>query len=156
MKITSLFAAFLIATPALVAAAPAPAQSVVLTSNVMAEKTTVVAGREQVALVKPDSVVPGDKLLFQTSFKNGGARPADRFVVTNPVPTGVAFTGESSVGVELSVDGGKSYGALSALTVKTPTGPRAARATDVTHLRWTLATIAPGASGTLRYRGVVR
>lgn len=137
--------------------ATAPAGPVQLTSNVMVEKVAMVDGRQQTVLKTPDSVVPGDRLLFQTNYRNSGAKAADHFVVTNPVPSNVAYAGESTAGAEMSVDGGKHYGQLSALRVTTADGQsRPARPEDVTNLRWTLATIAPGTSGTLKYRGMVR
>jgi len=140
---------------ALIAAAPAgPIQ---LTSNVMVEKTAMVDGRQQTVLKAPDTVVPGDNLLFQTNYRNTGAKAADHFVVTNPVPANVAYAGESTAGAEMSVDGGKHYGPLSTLRVTTANGQsRPARPEDVTNLRWTLATIAPGTQGTLKYRGMVK
>ena len=108
-------------------------------------------------LQAPSTVVPGDKLIFRTGYRNGGAAPAVRFVVTNPVPAAVAWTGEGSAGVAVSVDGGRSFGPLAALRVRGAGGqPRAATPADVTHLRWTVATIAPGGTGQLSYRGIVR
>lgn len=147
---------FLSAT--LLAAAPAlAADQVALASDVRVERVQLVNGRQQVVLQAPKTVVPGDKLVFQTGYKNAGATPAMRFVVTNPVPAAVAWTGESSGGVQASVDGGRSFGPLGSLKVKGAGGqPRAAAAADVTHLRWTLAAIAPGGAGQLSYRGVVR
>jgi len=140
---------------ALIAAAPAgPVQ---LTSYVMVEKIAMVDGHQQTVLKAPKPVFPGDHLLFQTSYKNSGTKAADHFVVTNPVPSSVAYAGESTAGAEVSVDGGKHYGQLTALSVTTANGQsRPARPEDVTNLRWTLATIAPGTSGTLKYRGIVK
>ena len=58
---------------------------------------------------------------------------------------------------DVSVNGGKSWGKLASLTVTAPDGTkRAAQASDVTHVRWTLALLAPGASGTVTYRAIVR
>ena len=143
------------APAALIAAAPT--SPVELTSNVMIEKTAMVDGHQQTVLKAPKPVFPGDHLLFQTNYRNGGAKAADHFVVTNPVPSSVAYAGESTAGAEMSVDGGKHYGQLTALSVTTADGQsRPARPEDVTNLRWTLATIAPGTSGTLKYRGIVK
>ena len=143
-------------TPAALIAA-APTGPIQLTSSVMVEKIAMVNGHEQTVLKAPKPVFPGDHLLFQTDYKNTGAKAADHFVVTNPVPAGVAYAGESSAGAEVSVDGGKHYGQLTTLSVTTANGQsRPARPEDVTTLRWTLATIAPGTSGTLKYRGIVK
>ena len=69
-------------------------------------------------------VTPGDKLVFVLSYRNDGAAPATGFVVTNPIPTSVAFAGGESAGAIVSVDGGKSWGALAALQGRAmPTAP---------------------------------
>lgn len=147
----------LLACAPVVLIAAAQAEPIQLTSNVMVEKTAMVDGHQQTVLKAPKPVFPGDHLLFQTNYRNSGAKAADHFVVTNPVPSGVVYIGESTAGAEMSVDGGKHYGPLSALRVTTPDGKsRAASPEDVTNLRWTLATIAPGTSGTLKYRGMVK
>ena len=137
--------------------AAAPAEPIQLTSSVMVEKIAMVNGHQQTVLKAPKPVVPGDHLVFQMNYRNSGDKPADNVVVSNPVPDSVVYAGESTAGAEMSVDGGKHYGQLSALSVTTPDGKsRPARPDDVTNLRWTLATIAPGTSGTLKYRGVVK
>lgn len=131
--------------------------TVSLDSTVKVERTTTVAGRPQTVLEAPKNVVPGDKLVFATSYKNAGAAPATKFVVTNPVPGAVAWTGDSSNRVTVSVDGGRTFGPLGAAKVRgAQAQPRAAQPAEVTHLRWTLAAIAPGGSGQLLYRGIVR
>ncbi|MDB5678502.1 hypothetical protein [Sphingomonas bacterium] len=146
----------LLSAPMVLAATPAP-QAVQLSSTVMVEKTVSVGGREQVELQKPTNVLPGDKLIFQTNYRNAGGQPATQFVVTNPVPAAVAWTGEATPGAVESVDGGRSYAPLSQLKVKGANGAlRPAQPADVTHIRWTLASIAPGASGLVKYRGMVR
>ncbi len=144
----------LLLAPLVVAAGP---QNVQLSSSVMVEKISVVNGREQTVLEKPGKVLPGDKLVFQTDYRNTGPQPATQFVVTNPIPAAVAWTGDASPGAVESVDGGRSYAPLAQLKVKGSNGAtRPAQPSDVTHIRWTMASIAPGASGLVRYRGVVR
>jgi len=150
------YVVMLLAAPVMLAASPAP-QSVQLSSTVMAEKTVSVGGREQVELKTPGSVLPGDRLIFQTNYRNGGGQPAMQVVVTNPVPAAVAWTGEATPGAVESVDGGKTYAPFVQLKVKGADGAlRPAQPADVTHIRWTLASIAPGASGLVKYRGMVR
>lgn len=144
----------LLLAPLVVAAGP---QNVQLSSSVMVEKISVVNGREQTVLEKPGKVLPGDKLVFQTEYRNTGPQAATQFVVTNPIPAAVAWTGDASPGAVESVDGGRSYAPLGQLKVKGVNGAmRPAQPSDVTHIRWTMASIAPGASGLVRYRGVVR
>ncbi|URW75085.1 hypothetical protein M9980_11010 [Sphingomonas donggukensis] len=141
-----------------VAAAPAPAQqAVVLTSSVMVEKTVVANGKSSVVLKPADVVLPGDRLVFTTRVQNREATPAERIVVTNPVPAAVQFSGDGSAGVGVSVDGGRTFGSLAGQTVADGKGGRRpAVAADVTHLRWTIASVPAGATGSVSYRGIVR
>ena len=58
----------------------------------------------------------------------------------------------------MSVDKGKKFGALETLRVKAANGAlRAARAEDVTHLRWTiLSAVPPAASGSVSYKALLK
>jgi uncharacterized repeat protein (TIGR01451 family) len=140
-------------------AAAMAAQDVTLASEVFVEKTVKDAkGAAKVVREAPKVVTPGDKLVFVLSYKNQGAQPATGFTVTNPVPAAVAFAGAESGGSDVSVDGGKSWGQLAALTIAQPDGTRRAAApADVTHVRWDFAQpIAAGAGGTLSFRATVK
>ena len=83
---------------------------------------------------------------------------ANGFTVTNPLPKAVAFSGTSDGNEIVSVDGGKSWGRLSQLSIKKADGyVRPALMTDVTHLKWNMKqTLTAGAEGKLIFRGVVR
>ena len=132
---------------------------VALNSQVFVERTTQAAGgAPQVSLEAPGIVTPGDPLVFVLSYRNTGAVPAADFVVTDPIPESVVFSNAESAGAVYSVDGGRTWGALAALTVRNANGTsRAAAATDVTHVRWRLAqAIPPGGRGELRFRGRVK
>ena len=146
---------FLFAAVPAIAVAAAP--SVTLDSKVFAEAVTYVAGKPQTVLKAPTTILPGDKLVFQTGYRNAGSAPATKVVLTNPVPKGVTFSGDSSTGSEVSVDGGRTYGQLLALKVADLAGnTRPARHEDVTTIRWVVASIAPGQAGSVKYRGIVR
>jgi uncharacterized repeat protein (TIGR01451 family) len=148
---------FLLALVAPVAAAAANAVS--LSSQVFVERPVKQAdGSTRVERQAPDVVTPGDRLVFVLSYSNGGAEPASGFVVTDPIPGSVVFAGGESEGALVSVDGGKSWGALAALRIANADGTfRPAQAADVTHIRWTFGRpIAAGASGQLSFRGVVK
>jgi len=135
----------------------AGAGSVSLTSDVKIDKVVVENGKETHFLTAPQKVVPGDKLVFTTQYRNNGGAPVDSFVVTNPLPAGVAYIAEAGDGPLISVDGGKTWGALKALTVADGKGgTRPAQDTDVTHVRWSIPVIAPGASGSVSYHATVR
>lgn len=149
----------LIGLAAMVSVSPAAlaAESpVTLDSTVKLEKLITEGGKTRHELVEPQKVVPGNKLVFRTTYRNTGAKPVNQFVVTNPLPSAVVLADDAG-GFESSVDGGKSWGKLAALKVADGKGGlRAAQTDDVTHVRWVLSVIAPGATGTLEYHAVVR
>ncbi|WP_379549560.1 hypothetical protein [Qipengyuania sp. DGS5-3] len=159
MKIFSkiIFAASLMATAM---ATPATAQdaAVELKGDVKAVKTmTDDSGNTSTELVAPEVIVPGDRLMFITSYRNTSAEPAENFVVTNPLPSAVRLAPDADAGLTVSVDGGATWGKLSALTVTDEDGAaRAADHADVTHIRWMLASVAPGAAGDLQYPAIIR
>jgi uncharacterized repeat protein (TIGR01451 family) len=148
-----------LAFPSLV---PAHAQEtgnpIVLSGDVKAVKiTTDAEGNAKTELVEPIAIVPGDRLVFGTDFANKGNEPVTNFVVTNPLPAAVRLAPDADQALEVSVDGGKSFGTLPSLTLANPDGTsRAAAHADVTHIRWVLASIAPGASGRLTYPAIIR
>jgi uncharacterized repeat protein (TIGR01451 family) len=154
------------ANTAAAVAKPAAKVGVTLTSAAMIERVTVDAKGVQKTVLKSPSqsvVVPGDKVIFTLSYANLGSEPAAGFRATNPMPGAVHFSSAAEDWAEVSVDGGQVWGKLDALKVAvaaTPTTPastRAATAEDVTHVRWIFAQpIAPGAKGSVSYRGVVK
>jgi hypothetical protein len=117
-------------------------------------------------------------VVFSLKYENISAEPAAAFRATNPMPGPIQFISAAEDWAEVSVDGGKSWGKLEALkvtetvtkaaVVDAATGKETAPATseaitraadksDVTHVRWVFAKpIAPGAKGSLSYRGVVK
>ena len=133
--------------------------NVALSSEVFVERTTTDAsGRQSISLLPPSVVTPGDHLVFVLNYRNNGSAPAANFVVSNPIPESVSYDRSESAGSVISVDGGRTWGALETLSVRNADGTsRPAAATDVTHVQWRLAHPIPaGASGSLRFRGVVK
>jgi uncharacterized repeat protein (TIGR01451 family) len=150
---------FLLAAAAI--SAPAMAQNnnpVQLASDVLVERTVTENGQSRVVLEEPLAVVPGDTLVFVLRYENTGRQPASNFVITNPLPSAIRYSGTVDNGATVSVDGGRNWGALSELRVREADGStRAARADEVTHIRWAFAQpIAAGTSGRLMFRGIVR
>ena len=132
---------------------------VALTSEVLVERTVTDAnGTARTSLEAPGVVTPGDHLVFVLSYRNNGAAPASDFVVSNPIPDSVVFDGTDSPGAVYSVDGGRNWGALAALTIRAADGSsRPATLADVTGVQWRFAQAIPaGSGGQLRFRGIVK
>jgi uncharacterized repeat protein (TIGR01451 family) len=130
-----------------------------LSSDVFVERQVVRAdGSRTVVLEKPNLVLPGDNLVFVVKYRNVGSATASNFVVTNPLPAAVSFNGTSDGLEVVSIDGGRSWGVLSALRVKQADDTvRAAEHRDVTHIKWNLnQPLTAGAEGKLIFRGVVK
>jgi uncharacterized repeat protein (TIGR01451 family) len=130
-----------------------------LQSDVFVEKQVVRAdGSKTVVLEKPNMVTPGDNLVFVVKYKNIGGATANNFVVTNPLPSAVAFNGTSDGLEVVSIDGGKNWGILGTLRVAKADGTvRPATQADVTHIKWNLnQPLTAGAEGKLIFRGIVK
>lgn len=145
--------------------AQAQASAVSLSSEVRVERVETGAdGGSRTVLKAPatEKIVPGDRLVVTLTYANRGSEPASGFVADNPLPAAVAFDSVREDWALVSVDGGKSFGKLAALSVseKVADGSSASRPAvpaDVTHIRWAPAQpIAAGATGTLQYRGTVK
>lgn len=146
---------FVIAATAI--SAPALSQEgVALESSVKVERTVTEDGEVQTVYAEPSGVLPGDRLLFATVYRNGSATAVDDFIVTNPLPPAVRLA-EFDQAFEVSVDGGSTFGDLAGLQiVDAELGIRPAEVNDVTHIRWKLSRVEPGAEGRLSYYGIVR
>lgn len=151
-----------------VSAAPviAVTNSVVLSSEAMVERIeTGTDGKEHAVLKQPKDVivVPGDRVVFTLRYVNKGAEPAAGFRATNPMPGPVQFVSAAEDWAEVSVDGGVNWGKLADLKILAKTADdtsgalRAAVPEDVTHVRWVFnSSIAPGAEGSVSYRGLIK
>jgi len=143
----------------LFANATAWANDVKLASEIFVERVQQDAqGKTKTVLEEPKKVTPGDKLLFVLAYKNEGKAAAADFVINNRIPDSVSFAGTESSDAVMSVDGGKSWGKLSALKVTEADGSvRAAAPADVTHVRWQFARPIPaGGEGKVNFRAVVK
>ncbi|WP_292930472.1 hypothetical protein [Novosphingobium sp. PASSN1] len=138
------------------AAAHAAAASVQFASDVFVERfQPAPGGRTARILERADQLRPGDRVIFVVNWsgrKDGG------FTVTNPLPRTIAFAGATDETQEVSVDGGRTWGALEMLSVRDAAGrARPAHAAEVTHLRWRIpAPQALTGGGQMTWRGVVR
>ena len=100
------------------------------------------------ALEPATTLRKGDKVVLMVEWR--AAPGGQGFTVESAVPRPLAFQRSGSEAVEVSADGGRSWGRLGALRV----GRRVATAEDVTHLR---LRVAPQAGrGRLTYSAIVR
>ncbi len=142
--------------PAAAHAAAQPSGSVQFASDVFVERfQPAPGGRTARILERAEQLRPGDRVIFVVNWsgrKDGG------FTVTNPLPRAIAFAGATDDTQEVSVDGGRTWGAIEALTVRGRDGrSRPAHPEDVTHLRWRIPTPqALAGTGQMTWRGVVR
>ena len=145
---------------ALTLAGPAQAQqAVALKSTVyVARPVTDAQGNKKNQLFAPDRVLPGEALVVMLEYKNNGTKPAADFVINNPIPNAVSFTGVEQPWAVVSVDGGRTFGALATLKVAKGDGTsRAALPGDVTHVRWKFTQpIAAGTGGRVMFYGTVK
>ena len=119
-------------------------------------------GEKVVKRTAASSVVPGTEVIYTITAKNNGTEAADHIVVTNPVPKQTVYVDGSASGsdtdIAFSVDGGNTYDKAEKLTIKDADGnPRAARAEDYTHVRWTLqSNLKPDQEAPVWYRARVK
>ncbi len=117
-------------------------------------------GKVERKTVPAARVVPGTEVFYVISYQNAGDKAAEKVAITNPVPKDLEYIAAigPSIAEEVSVDAGKTYGALTALTVTLPDGnTRPAKASDVTHVRWKLASaLKPGDEGKVSFRAKLK
>lgn len=116
------------------------------------------SGARRVRLEPARQVSPGERLIYVVEYRNTGKRPVQGFTVTNPLPRTVRLD-ETMDGSELvSIDGGRSWGLLSAFRVPLGDGSwRPANPDDVTHLRWQVGDrLMQGETRRVTFRAIVR
>jgi uncharacterized repeat protein (TIGR01451 family) len=130
-----------------------------LKTEVFVEKTTVGAdGVSQTRRLPAGRVIPGDQVVYVITFVNDAAKPADRVVITNPVPAGLAYAGPAEGAAPLVSADGATFAPLPQLTLRQAGGVvAAAKPSDVTQLRWTLPAAVPaGGEARLSYRATLK
>lgn len=140
-------------------AAAQDASPIQITNTVFQEVEIKAAdGTTSTKLVPAAKVVPGGEVVYHIDVVNNGAAAATDVAINNAVPTGLVLSNDPKPAASVvSVDGGETFGDLAGLTVTGADGaPRAAQLTDVTHLRWVLATLAPGAKAQVVFHARVK
>ncbi|MEM9401808.1 MAG: hypothetical protein AAGA44_04860 [Pseudomonadota bacterium] len=123
--------------------------------------TTNEAGEEVTELVPAETVVPGERVIYTTSFRNTGTEAAENVVITNPISENLLYVEGSAFGpgmnLEFSVDDGQSFASADALTVSADGGERPATPEDYTHIRWSLpGDLEAGAQGVVRFTALLK
>ncbi len=118
-------------------------------------------GKVEKQRVLAQKAVPGTEVIYTSTFRNLGKRPAGNIGIVNPVPANTTLVGGSAFGentqVTYSADGGKTWAAADKLTVTGKDGKaRPAALSEFTHIRWSYrGELAPGKQGTVGFRVVV-
>jgi hypothetical protein len=149
-----LFALLALSAPQLAAAA----NEIAVVNEIFVEKVVPAGqGKTRTVLVAAKSGPPGSRLVFSTTYRNQSKMPIRGIVLNSPALDNLVFDGLLGPG-DVSVDGGKTWGPLTTLKVRTANGTlRPAQNTDVTHVRLVVAgAAAPGSSGKLSYRVIVK
>ncbi len=148
----------LLAPTLLHAQAASPGAVTVKSETFVARQQVDEKGQKVNKLFVAKRVVPGDVLVMKYTYTNTGIAPASKFVVNTKIDSAVKVTDIREKWAVVSVDGGKTFGALATLKVKGADGKlRMATSDDITNLRWTLAQpVAPSGSGDVMYYGMVR
>jgi uncharacterized repeat protein (TIGR01451 family) len=103
-------------------------------------------------------VVPGDTIVYTSTFTNISSEVVSNISVTNPVPTNTNYVRFSATGdttnVTFSIDGGSQYAAPGDLIVTEANGvTRAAKPSEYTHIRWLYqGNLAPGEASNVRFK----
>ena len=118
-------------------------------------------GKVEKKRVPATKAIPGNEVIYTSTFRNNGRKPAANVSLVNPVPANTTYVGGSASGentdIVFSADGGRTWAPVEKLTVTGPDGKkRPAAATDITHIRWTWrGDLAPGRQGAASFRVLV-
>ena len=118
-------------------------------------------GKETLKRAPAGKVVPGDEVIYTTTFKNIGTKAASNITINNPIPANTSLTAGSVFGantdITYSLDG-KVFATPDKLKVKNKEGKDVpATAADFTHIRWSLkGELAAGKTGEVGFRAVIK
>ena len=135
-----------------------------LTAEQTVEREVVVKnidGTETLKREKADTVVPGEKIVYSINYYNDLDKAAENVVLVMPVPSELALIeGSADIsGAETtySADGGKSFAAREKVVVTlADNSTRIADASDITHVKWMVASITPDKRGSLSFKGKLK
>jgi len=137
---------------ALLAGGGAAAKSAIdIERSVFVERTERQSGKIVRELEPASTLRKGDSVVLMLEWTAPGRK--DSFTVSSRVPRDLAFQRSGGHAPQVSVDSGKTWGALASMRV----GGRRASPEDVTHLRWQVSNAeAALGRGILSYSAIVR
>jgi uncharacterized repeat protein (TIGR01451 family) len=103
-------------------------------------------------------MVPGDTVVYNSTFTNIGSQDVSGIVVNNPLPENtkyVRFTAKgANTGVSFSIDGGQNFAAPADLTITEANGvTRAAKPEEYTDIRWVYqGSLAAGEASSVNFK----
>ena len=107
------------------------------------------------------TAIPGTEVIYTSTFRNTGTKPAGKIVVNNPIPKNTTLVPGSAFGestdITYSADGGKTFASPARVTVKGADGKeRPAGVSEFTNILWTYrGELAPGKEGVVGFRVVI-
>jgi uncharacterized repeat protein (TIGR01451 family) len=116
-------------------------------------------------MVPAQTVAPGDVVEYVLTYANQGTETATDVHVDDAIPKGTVYLANTATGegaeVTFSSDGGKTFAPAVRLTyeLRLPSGAvekRVATPAEYTHVRWTLRSVPPGATGKVAFRVKVK
>ena len=119
-------------------------------------------GKKVLKRTAVDKAVPGDTVIFTTTFKNIIDKPAANIVINNPIPTDTTYIAGSAFGkdceIMFSADGGKTYAHAEELKIRNANGQqRLALPREYTDIRWNhKVSLAAGKSAEVGFRAVIK
>jgi uncharacterized repeat protein (TIGR01451 family) len=128
----------------------------------MEVEVTDKSGKKVLKRTAVEKAVPGDTVIFTTTFKNTIDKPAGNIVINNPIPPDTAYVAGSAFGkdceIQYSADGGKTYARAEALKIRGADGKqRLALPREYTDIRWNhMVPLAAGKSAEVGFRAVIK
>lgn len=98
-------------------------------------------GKVERKRVTAQKAIPGTEVIYTSTFRNVGKRPAGNIAVVNAVPANTTLVAASAFGentdITFSADGGKTWASADKVRVAGGDGkPRPAGISEFTHVRW--------------------
>jgi uncharacterized repeat protein (TIGR01451 family) len=131
--------------------------------NVAEQEVEVKAadGKVEKKRVPVAKAIPGAEIIYTSTFRNVGKRPAANIQVVNPVPGNTTLVGGSAYGentdITFSANSGKTWASADKVKVIGADGKeRPAAISELTHVRWIYrGDLAPGKQAEVGFRVVV-